>query len=333
MNGNRIGPFSNATRNARTFLRFASHGLRGNVGNRNPLDFLLGEIKAGMLRKRARKVRRRFDAASPSEYRTPPSPAVLADVDVVSLCHAAQIPEQKLCILSFLRHVGTPRRWLVVSDGSVTARQAATLRELHSCVNTANWTDFISHENEACVRELHKYTKFAKKLAVETNLPFERPTIYSDSDVVFFEGAYQLRNLLNNLQGRSFYQQDLPGMYDPLIVTLEETKLPPANAGFTVLGKRLDWTEAMARLQAVLANLTPQKRTLDLEKLEQGTAHIAHVMNGSTPLDGRYVLQISDRLQESEPVVDRSCVMRHYVRPVRHKMWKHAAEYFDRGRR
>jgi len=252
---------------------------------------------------------------------------MLAEVDVLSLCHAQQIPEQKLSILSFLRYVGTPRSWIVVSDGSITQSQSAGLQALHPCIKMGCWVDFLCDENRECVREFGKYTSFAKKLALESNLPFRWATVYIDSDIVFFEGAYQLRTLLNDLRGRSFYQQDLPGSYVPAIVTAEETRLPPLNAGFVILGKRLDWSEPIARLQHVLENLTRQQKAIDLEKLEQGTVHIAHVINGSTPLDNRYVLQVSDRFQEEDAFVGPTSVMRHYVRPVRHKMWKHAAEY------
>ncbi|MBV8848849.1 MAG: hypothetical protein JOZ16_04615 [Methylobacteriaceae bacterium] len=328
MSGAGFGRLNRTKRDVTTFLRFVAHGLREDIRNGRSFDFLSSEIKAKTLRLKAEKVRRRFDALNTPDYRGEFSPAILGDVDVLSLCHAAQVAEQKLCILSFLRHVGTPRRWTIVSDGSLTASHAASLRALYpSVVDLALWTDFICDENRECVREFSKYTKFAKKLALESNLPFDRATIYIDSDVVFFEGGHQLRNLLANLQGRSFYQQDLPGLYDPLIVTAEETKLPPVNAGFVILGKRFDWSEPLARLRNVLEGLTAAQGATDLEKLEQGTAHVAHVINSSVPLDGRYILQISDRFLDGDAYSGPASVMRHYVRPVRHKMWTHASQY------
>jgi hypothetical protein len=313
------------------YFLFITIGIKKNTRNGKALSFIAEEIRAKIQRFKNRdkigEIRRKFDCAAPSDYISTPSPAKLDNVRVFSLCHGGGTPEQKLSILSFLRHVGSPAKWTIVSDGSITESQSESLRAIHPSIEISDWSTFICEENKECYDIFSKYTLFAKKFVLESNLPVQGVTIYADSDILFFEGGHHFRNLLDNIGEKSYYQRDLPGYLDSFLLTTDELKAPPLNAGFVVQGKRLDWSAPIARLKAALSQLTPTQKIGDLEKLEQAITHAAHFLAGSEPLDEKYVLQISDRFDKEDPFAGPNFVMRHFVRPVRHKMWAHAADY------
>jgi hypothetical protein len=313
------------------YLLFIAIGLAKSARAGRPLSFIAGEIKAKIRRlqnaKRIEEMRQIFDATLPSDYVYGMSPLKLEKLHVFSLCHGGVTPEQKLSILSFLRHVGTPAEWNIVSDGSISESQTKSLRSIHPSIDVVDWRTFLCEENRVCFEMLSKYTVFAKKFALMSNLPDVGAVVYVDTDILFFEGAQHFRELLNNLGDKSYYQKDLPGCLDPSFLTETERKAPPLNAGFVVQGKRLDWSVPIARLNTTLSRLMPVQTIGDLGILEQSAAHLAHYLAGSIPLDEKYVLQISDRFDQEDRFSGPRFVMRHYVRPVRHKMWLHATDY------
>ena len=314
-----------------SYLLFLAVGIRKGAGTGNVASFLAGEIKGKILRFRKRdkigKMRRRFDAALPSEYAYPKSPLKLGKVYVFSLCQREAVPEQKLSLLSFFRHVGTPAKWNIVSDGTISELQAKSLRAIHPSIDVVDWQVFLCDENKACFEELSKYTIYAKKFALMSNLPDQGVVVYVDTDVLFFEGAREFRDLLSKVGDRSYYQKDLPGCLASGFLTPTELEVPPLNAGFVVQGRKLDWSVPIARLNAIMSRLTPVQAAGDQGILEQSASHLAHYLAGSMPLDEKYVLQISDRFEEEDQFSGPNFVMRHYVRPVRYKMWKHATDY------
>ena len=316
------------------YLLFLVIGIAKGAKTGRVFGFVAGEIKAKIQRlqnqSRIEEMRRIFDATLPSDYVYEASPLKLDKLQVFSLCHGGATPEQKLSILSFLRHVGVPAKWGIVSDGSITEAQAENLRSIHPSIEVLDWHTFLCEGNRVCFERLSKYTVFAKKFALISNLPDTGAVVYVDTDILFFEGAQHFRELLSNLGDKAYYQKDLPGCLDPSFLTETELKAPPLNAGFVVQGKRLDWSVPIARLNATLSELTPMQTIGDLGILEQSASHLAHYLAGSIPLDEKYVLQISDRFDQEDRFSGPNFVMRHYVRPVRHKMWLHSNNYLGK---
>jgi hypothetical protein len=286
------------------YLLFIAIGTARSAKSGHAIRFIAGEIKAKVLRfqnkNRIEEIRRIFDAALPSEYVYGGAPSKLDKVYVFSLCHSGVTPEQKLSILSFLRHVGTPAKWCIVSDGSISKSQAEKLRSIHPSIDVVDWRAFLCDENRGCFERLSKYTVFAKKFALLSNLPDSGAIVYVDTDVLFFEGAHHLRELLRNLGENCYYQKDLPGCLDASFLTKSELEAPPLNAGFLVQGKRLDWFVPIARLNTTLSQLRLVQTIGDLGVLEQSASHLAHYLGGSSPLDEKYALQVSDRFCQED---------------------------------
>lgn len=320
-----------AMRKLMSYLLFIAVGVAKNARSGHPCSFIAGEVNAKMQRfKNKNKIgetRRRFDATPPSDYVYDASPLKLEKLHVFSLCQRGATPEQKLSILSFLRHVGSPAKWSIVSDGTISASQAESLRSIHPSIDVVDWRTFLCEENRVCFERLSKYTVYAKKFALMSNLPDAGAVVYVDTDILFFEGAQHFVELLKNLGEKSYYQKDLLGCLDGSFLTKSELEAPPLNAGFLVQGKRLDWSVPIARLKRTLSQLMPVQSMGDLGILEQSACHLAHYLAGSIPLDEKYVLEISDRFDVEDRFAGPNFVMRHYVRPVRHKMWVHSRDY------
>ena len=313
------------------YFLFVATGIAKNARTGHALSFIGEEIKTKKFRfqnkSRIEDMRRLFDATLPSDYVYDASPVKLEKLYVFSLCHSEAIPEQKLSILSFLRHVGCPAKWSVVSDGSISKSQAECLRSIHPAIDVVDWRTFLCEENETCYQNLSKYTTYAKKFALMSNLPDLGTVVYMDSDILFFEGASHFRELLNNLGEKCYYQKDVPGCLDPLYLTKTELEAPPLNAGFVVLGRKLDWSVPIARLNTTMSDLKPSQIRGDMGGLEQSASHLAHYLAKSIPLGDKYALQISDRFDLEDPFSGPEFAMRHYVRPVRLKMWLHSQHY------
>ena len=308
-----------------SYLLFVATGVAKSARIGRPCSFIAEEAKAKIQRfqnkNKIERMRRIFDATPPSDYHCDASPLKLENVQVFSLCHAGATPEQKLSILSFLRHVGSPAKWSVVSDGSISESQAESLRSIHPSVSVLDWRTFLCEENKVCFENLSRYTVFAK------NLPDAEAVVYVDTDILFFEGAWHFVELLNGLGKKSYYQRDLVGCLDRSFLTARELEAPPLNAGFLVQGRRLDWSVPIARLNRTLSQLVPVQAMGDLGILEQSACHLAHYLAGSIPLDEKYALEISDRFDREDQFAGQNFVMRHYVRPVRHKMWLQSTDY------
>ena len=153
-----------------------------------------------------------------------------------------------------------------------------------------------------------------KQLALIISLPVEAPTLYVDSDVLFFSAAKDLIQLAKNRGAPAFYLADCRLSADERLFRGDAEKARPVNTGVLFLFKKLDWTLAL-------------RRFLELPELptfftNQPMTHLTMHENGASPLDQRkYVLQLDDQFVYSDRYASRDLALRHYVNPVRHKFW------------
>src|SRR5438105_13685177 len=149
----------------------------------------LARVRGGVAREAYRLllpmiVRRRID------------PPRTLDIDVFAYSNEAMLPEQIASVRSFLKYVGRPNNFTIVSDGSHCRRAVSLLQLIDSCIRLADARDFLP-------QPLFSGDYFAnhptgKQLALIMSLPLERPALYIDADVLFFPGAVVLADLLRN---------------------------------------------------------------------------------------------------------------------------------------
>jgi hypothetical protein len=222
------------------------------------------------------------------------------------------LPEQVASIRSLLATAGRPRSFTVVSDGSHDERSRRLLRRLDPCVRVADLADVVRRDLPPAVRRYAETDPMGRKLALELSLPAREPVVYADADVLFLDGAADLARVLER-DGAPRFLPDCEPYLDRRIVTPAEAALTPVNGGFLVLFEPLDWRLALARLERVDAPVFHTEQTL---------LHLAVHASGGRALDReRYVVDTDDMRAWGDRRRRPGVALRHYTRPVRHKLW------------
>jgi hypothetical protein len=236
-------------------------------------------------------------------------------LNVFAYSGESALPEQVASIRSFLKHAGRPRRFTVVSDGTLSARSSRILQSLDSVVSVSGSAQWLPKDLPAKIYSYLTTHPTGKQLALVMSLPVDGPTLYVDSDVLFFPGATDLIRLAETTAGTpASYLADCRLSADERLFRGDAEKTQPVNTGALLFFEKLDWTLAI-------------RRFLELEGLpnfftNQTMTHLAMHANGASPLDDRkYVLQLDDQFVYPDRYASRDLALRHYVNPVRHKLW------------
>src|SRR5438045_7548278 len=266
----------------------------------------LARVRGGVAREAYRLllpmiVRRRID------------PPRMLDIDVFAYSNEAMLPEQIASLRSFLKYVGRPNNFTIVSDGTHCRRAVSLLQQIDSCIRLADARDFLPHPLSSGDYFANHPT--GKLLALIMSLPRERPALYLDADVLFFPGAVALADLLHNYDAPALYLRDCQVAGDERLLRDPAEAADPVNTGVIFFCQKLDWSSAIERLQQLGA--APNFFT------NQTVTHLAMHSNGARPLDpAKFVLQLDDQFQFADRYANDGIILRHYVNPVRHKFWE-----------
>jgi hypothetical protein len=241
--------------------------------------------------------------------------------DVFAYSGENALPEQVASIRSFLTYAGRPKQFTVVSDGSYTAKSIALLEKIDSCVRVRQTQPPLPTNLPEKIRSYLLSHRTGKQLALIVSLPESGPSLYTDSDILFFPGAREIVNLSETRSVSALYQADYQFSGDERVLLDNSEKKDPANTGFLFLFQKLDWSLALERLQALKGE--PNFFT------NQTLTHLALHANGARPLDPqKFVLRSDDQTIYRDRYANSSIAMRHYVNPVRHKFWTTLAHRF-----
>jgi len=234
--------------------------------------------------------------------------------DVFAYSGENTLPEQVASIRSFLANAGRPKQFTVVSDGSYSDSSIALLERIDDCVRVETkppeLPSGLSKKTEAYL----KAHPTGKQLALLLSLPMGAPTLYTDSDVLFFPQACELANIAGTKAVSAFYLADYQFSGDERLISNPAERQNPANTGFVFLFETLDWSPGLARLQTL--DGPPSFFT------NQTVTHFCMHANGARPFDSKkFVLQVDDEFIYRDIHARASIAMRHYVNPVRHKFW------------
>lgn len=267
-----------------------------------------------LARAEGRAVRTIYRALLPSIARRRAVKRADFPIDVVAYSGEETLPEQVASICSFLKHVGQPRQFTIVSDGTLTRRGCAILKSLNPAVSVSGFEQWLPKNLPS---EIYPYlTSYptGKQLAVIMSLPAERPTLYIDSDVLFFAGATDLFQLLEKPRASALYLADCQLSADERLIRGEAEKGNPVNTGALLLFEKLDWAPAVRRFSELKG--PPNFFT------NQTMTHLTMHANRAFPLDDqKYVLRLDDQFVYGDWYAGRDLALRHYVNPVRHKFW------------
>ncbi len=224
------------------------------------------------------------------------------------------LPEQIASIRSFLRHVGRPESFTVVSDGSHSDRSIRLLELVDPTVSVQS-AQRLPEDLPAKFRHYVTTYPMGKQLGLLIALSANAPALYLDSDVLFFAGAADFERYVSARDVPAFYLEDCQtSAADPRIFRQPDEQLHPVNCGALLFFKNLDWSLGI-------------RRFLELEGepnffTNQTIAHLVLHANGARPFDpSKYVVQLDDQFVYRDRYAGRELVLRHYVNPVRHKFW------------
>ncbi len=238
-------------------------------------------------------------------------------LEVFAYSGEAALPEQTASIRSFLRCAGRPTRFTVVSDGSYTARSIELLHSIDPVVNVQECPPPRSDLAETFRNYLAEHPT-GKQLALIMSLPINGPTLYVDSDVLFFPGASDLNVRAAERDATAYYLPDCQFSGDDRLLNNPKEREQPVNTGTLLIFEPLDWSLSIERFLKLVGE--PNFFT------NQTMTHLTMHANGARPLDpAKYVLQLDDQFVYRDGYANSSLAMRHYVNPVRHKFWTHFA--------
>lgn len=259
-------------------------------------------------------VRRAYSAALPTIVRRPIPQSRRLPFDVFAYSSEHDLPEQVASIRSFLRFAGRPLRFVVVSDGTHSAHSISLLRAIDPTVQVEQAAMKVGGTFSSKVRGYLATHPTGKQLALIMSLPREAPALYVDSDVLFFPGAKDLSSVHTEANGTAHYLPDCRLSADQRLFRDDAEKEHPVNTGVLFLSEKLAWAESLERVDAF--DGPPDFFT------NQTITHLAMHAAGASPLDPtKYVLQLDDQFVYRDRYANRRLVLRHYVRPVRHKFW------------
>lgn len=267
-----------------------------------------------LARARGNAARAVYAAMLPVIVRRRIAPARALPFEVFSYSGESSLPEQVASIRSFLRFAGRPSRFTIVSDGTHSARGLELLHAIDNVVRVARSDEWVPADIPEKLWQYLTTHSTGKQLALIMSLPASGPALYVDSDVLFFRGAGQLETLVKERDTPAFYLGDCKLSGDERLLRNEAERNAPVNTGVLLLYRKLDWSIAVARFLE-----------LDNEPTfftNQTMTHLVMHANGAAPFDPRkYILQLDDQFEFPDRYASDSIVLRHYVNPVRHKLW------------
>jgi len=233
--------------------------------------------------------------------------------EVFAYSNERMLPEQVVSIRSFLRHVGRPKSFTVVSDGSHSDRSIRLLMRVDRSVSVATAPPAPPGLPAKLEGFLNSHPT-GKQLALIMSMPRNGPALYVDADVRFFPAASDLVALGEAKDLPAYYLADCKFAGDPRLVRDAGEENEPVNTGVLFLFRKLDWSLSIRRFLELKGEPT--------FFTNQTMTHLTMHENGGRRFDpARYVLQLDDQCVFADRYAGPRLALRHYVNPVRHKFW------------
>ena len=236
-------------------------------------------------------------------------------IKVYALSCERDLPEQVASLRSFLRYVVIPKTFTIMSDGSYTEESIKLLRRVHPCVDVQLLTKFQRDDLPQSVYEYASQQAMGKKLAALMSIPIEESTLYTDSDILFFQGASDLAELASASEDvNTYYLPDCKSSFDKRLIYEDIEQQNPINAGFILFKKALDWDVSVQRL----TDLPEPPNYFS----EQTIVNLTIKQNHGIALSPeKYIMNVDDQFMYPDKFSNKKIAMRHYVSDIRHKFW------------
>lgn len=256
-----------------------------------------------------------YRAMLPQIVKIPINQTRRVSLSIYSFSCQRDLPEQVASIRSFIRYVGIPESFIVISDASYTEESCDLISQINPCVKVVSLERFVKPDLSQSVYQYASKHPLGKKLSALLSIPSSGINIYTDSDILFFPEVSDLIALANSEDKSARYLLDCNiNKLDDRIIYNDSEKLNPVNSGFMLFKQELDWSFALERL----SKLTQFTHYFT----EQTIVHLTMHHNHALPFcSDKYVVKNEDQFVYSDKFASQSIALRHYVSDVRYKFW------------
>lgn len=254
-----------------------------------------------------------FTENFPSLVAAIPSSTTLP-LDMVSFSASKTMVEQIYSILSFYYNIGKPSLWTIYSDKSHSREEIQLLSQIPN-VRVLPWDAHLKN-NYAKLMEFGKINIWGNRLHAYLNHNIKSTTIFTDSDILFYK---PFTRFLNMIRLDNWFIPDGHPHFDKYYFQKFGQPDPPyVNAGFMILNNVPDWERAIDYIFN-----RPDAASWE-HFTEQASIHyMLQPGKFSKPLDtGYFILSLSDSFKIGNDYNPSKIALRHFVSPVRHKMWQ-----------
>lgn len=239
------------------------------------------------------------------------SKALRLPFHVVSFSGEKFLNDQLYSILSFYWNVGLPFKWTIFDDGTYTDKSILLLNKIPNL-------KFIKYEkgNIPLKYPVEKYPSL-KKIFLYRTVEIDKTTIFVDSDVLFFKPFSDFIPVIK--QGNWFLTDEYYGCFDPSYIQSVPFDMYPCNLGFIIFNCIPDWSKVTDYIDEQLNHDDGMMIWTDQTAFHTFTRGYDKIM----PLDPRYfIVSGTDSFKISADFDYTKIALRHFVGPVRHKMWQ-----------
>jgi len=234
-----------------------------------------------------------------------------AKFNALSFSGSQQFADQLYSIASFYRNVGRPNSWVIYNDGSYKDEEL----QVFSSIKGVQVLDIVIEEGILPLFYFKKYPTLLKVEILRQLTDFSNPILFTDSDVLFYK---HFKNFTHQFTSDNWYIVDEGKGYFDASFDLPANELP-LNFGFLVLNKPSNWNFIFTYLN---------------EQIEHGQLHYWSDQTGAHLLAQKekfnfmsvesFVVGGKDSFKLSHAVNYNKIALRHFVGPVRHKMWQYS---------
>jgi hypothetical protein len=234
------------------------------------------------------------------------------DLTIASYSGEIQFADQLYSIASFSRNVGIPKKWIIFSDGTHSIKSKEIFKKIP-------FAEFIEHNNDL-IPESYKQESnpLLKKIFYYKSIKIHSTILFIDSDVLFYKSFSKFYPLL--LKNNWFLVDEKYGYFDESYLVKDNFGAYPCNSGFFVFNSQPNW-------DIVMKYLDEQRKNPDgIQYWSEQTAFqiLTRDFANYTPLDPRYfVVGGQDSFSFKSHFDYTEIALRHFVGPVRHKMWQY----------
>jgi hypothetical protein len=231
---------------------------------------------------------------------------------IASYSGEKQFADQLYSISSFIRNVGAPKKWIIFSDGSHSTKS----RDIFEKIPFIEFRD----ENIEVIPDSYRSERnpLLKKIFYYKTLNFDSTILLVDSDILFYKSFSELYPLL--IKQNWFLVDENFGYFDKSYLEKVKFSLYPCNSGFFVFNSQPNWNTIVKYLEE------QRNRSEGIEYWSEQTAFqiLTRDFSNYTPLDPRYfVVGGQDSFSFNSDFDYTKIALRHFVGPVRHKMWQY----------